>query len=79
MTSSSCRRSPPYAFAAAPGRTADVLFVLTPGADRFVYLRLLGRVVRGEADPQEIKDSSERFDNHCVDSPAWREALATRS
>ncbi|MGX1564253.1 cupin domain-containing protein [Streptomyces sp. NPDC055506] len=68
----------PHAFAAAPGRTADVLFVFTPGAGRFDYLRLLGRVMRGEADPQEIKDSSERFDNHYVDSPAWREALATR-
>ncbi|MFD7934734.1 cupin domain-containing protein [Streptomyces sp. NPDC059755] len=68
----------PHAFAAAPGRTADVLFVFTPGADRFDYLRLLGRVMRGEADPQEIKDSSERFDNHYVDSPAWREVLAAR-
>ncbi|MGI5366169.1 hypothetical protein [Streptomyces iakyrus] len=46
---------------------------------RSTYLRLLGRVMRGEADPQEIKDSSERFDNHYVDSPVWREALATRA
>ncbi len=68
----------PHAFAAAPGRTADVLFVLTPGAGRFDYLRLLGRVIRGEADPQEIKDSSERFGNHYVDSPVWRGALAAR-
>ncbi|MFF0157316.1 cupin domain-containing protein [Streptomyces sp. NPDC005263] len=68
----------PHAFAAAPGRTADVLFVFTPGAGRFDYLRLLGRVMRGEADPQEIKDSAQRFDNHYVDSPVWREALATR-
>lgn len=68
----------PHAFAAAPGATADVLFVFTPGAARFDYLRLLGRVMRGEADPQEIKDSSERFDNHYVDSPVWREALAAR-
>lgn len=69
----------PHAFAAAPGATADVLFVFTPGAGRFDYLRLLGRVMRGEADPQEIKDSSERFDNHYVDSPVWREALAARA
>ncbi|PPS72383.1 MULTISPECIES: cupin domain-containing protein [Streptomyces] len=68
----------PHAFAAAPGATADVLFVFTPGAGRFDYLRLLGRVMRGEADPQEIKDSSERFDNHYVDSPVWLEALAAR-
>ncbi|WP_327681423.1 cupin domain-containing protein [Kitasatospora sp. NBC_00458] len=65
----------PHAFAAAPGSEADVLFVFTPGMPRFDYLRLLGRVVRGEADPQEIKDSSELYDNHYVDSPVWRSAL----
>ncbi|MGV9881831.1 cupin domain-containing protein [Streptomyces sp. NPDC003006] len=65
----------PHAFAAAPGSEADVLFVFTPGMPRFDYLRLLGRVMRGEASPQEIKDSSEQYDNHYVDSPAWRAAL----
>ncbi|MEU9114866.1 cupin domain-containing protein [Streptomyces sp. NPDC048483] len=65
----------PHAFAAAPGAEADVLFVFTPGMDRFDYLRLLGRVLRGEADPKEIAESAERFDNHYVDSPAWRAAL----
>ncbi|MFH8242944.1 cupin domain-containing protein [Streptomyces sp. NPDC018321] len=66
----------PHAFAAAPGRTADVLFTFTPGMARFDYLRLLGRVMRGEADFEEIKESSERFDNHYVDSPVWNAALA---
>ncbi|MFJ8311339.1 MULTISPECIES: cupin domain-containing protein [unclassified Streptomyces] len=65
----------PHAFAAAPGAEADVLFVFTPGMGRFDYLRLLGRVMRGEADPKEIAESAERFDNHYVDSPAWRAAL----
>ncbi|GGU65470.1 cupin [Streptomyces albospinus] len=65
----------PHAFAAAPDHEADVLFAFTPGMARFDYLRLLGRVMRGEAGPQEIKDSSERFDNHYVDSPVWRDAL----
>ncbi|MFD9069293.1 cupin domain-containing protein [Streptomyces lasiicapitis] len=65
----------PHAFAAAPGCEADVLFVFTPGMDRFDYLRLLGRVLRGEADPKEIAESGERFDNHYVDSPVWRAAL----
>ncbi|MFI9045575.1 cupin domain-containing protein [Streptomyces sp. NPDC053427] len=65
----------PHAFAAAPGAEADVLFVFTPGMDRFDYLRLLGRVLRGEADPKEIAESGERFDNHYVDSPVWRAAL----
>ncbi|MFF4489961.1 cupin domain-containing protein [Streptomyces sp. NPDC001544] len=65
----------PHAFAAGPGCTADVLFTFTPGMPRFDYLRLLGRVMRGEASPQEIKDSSELYDNHYVDSPHWRAAL----
>ncbi|MEV8098897.1 cupin domain-containing protein [Kitasatospora sp. NPDC085879] len=65
----------PHAFAAAPGEQADVLFVFTPGMGRFDYLRLLGRVMRGEADPAEIAASSEQYDNHYVDSPVWRAAL----
>ncbi|MFV2118651.1 cupin domain-containing protein [Streptomyces sp. Act-28] len=65
----------PHAFAAAPGAEADVLFVFTPGMGRFDYLRLLGRVMRGEADPKEIAESADRFDNHYVDSPVWRAAL----
>ncbi|MFF8093034.1 cupin domain-containing protein [Streptomyces sp. NPDC016675] len=67
----------PHAFAAAPGCTADVLFTFTPGMARFDYLRLLGRVMRGEAGFEEIEASSERFDNHYVDSPVWNAALAT--
>ncbi|MBH1935104.1 cupin domain-containing protein [Streptomyces sp. AV19] len=69
----------PHAFAAASGHEADVLFVFTPGLPRFDYLRLLGRVMRGEADPREIRESSERFDNHYVDSPAWRAELEGRT
>lgn len=66
----------PHAFAAAPGCEADVLFTFTPGMGRFDYLRLLGSVMRGETDPKKIAESSERYDNHYVDSPAWRAALA---
>ncbi|MEU3495464.1 cupin domain-containing protein [Kitasatospora cineracea] len=66
----------PHAFAAAKGRTADVLFTFTPGLGRFDYLRLLGRVMRGEADPAEIRASAERYDNHYVDSPVWQAELA---
>ncbi|MGW1517212.1 cupin domain-containing protein [Streptomyces sp. NPDC002287] len=65
----------PHAFAAAPGAEADVLFLFTPGMGRFDYLRLLGRVMRGEADPKEIAESGERYDNHYCDSPVWRAAL----
>ncbi|MDG4864812.1 cupin domain-containing protein, partial [Streptomyces sp. T-3] len=34
-----------------------------------------GRVMRGEASPAEIAASSEQYDNHYVDSPAWKAAL----
>lgn len=67
-------RKMPHAFAAEPGSPADVLVALTPGIARFDYFRLLDRVRRGEADPREILDTQQRFDNHFVDSPAWRAA-----
>ncbi|MDA3645968.1 cupin domain-containing protein [Saccharopolyspora indica] len=66
----------PHAFGPAAGSDADVLVVFTPGMDRFDYYRLLDRVARGEADPKEIAESSERYDNHYVDSPRWRQARA---
>ena len=64
----------PHAFGAVAGVDADVLFVFTPGMDRFDYYRLLDRVHRGESDPREIGESQERFDNHYVDCSLWREA-----
>jgi quercetin dioxygenase-like cupin family protein len=60
-----------HAFEAAPGHSAEVLFVLTPARERFDYYRLLDRVHRGAADPAEIGASQDRFDNHYVESPAW--------
>lgn len=63
----------PHAFAPARGESADVLVVFTPGIDRFDYYRLLERVYRGEADPAEIAASGQRYDNHYVDSPLWRD------
>jgi mannose-6-phosphate isomerase-like protein (cupin superfamily) len=66
----------PHAFAPAPGTHADVLVIFTPGMDRFDYYRLLEQVYRGEATIEDIKASSERFDNHYVDSPTWKAELA---
>ncbi|MEV5506384.1 cupin domain-containing protein [Streptomyces orinoci] len=68
----------PHAFAPAPGEEGELLVVFTPGLHRFDYYRLLERVYRGEASVQEIRESSERFDNHYVDSPVWRRALEER-
>ncbi|MGW1839168.1 cupin domain-containing protein [Streptomyces sp. NPDC002067] len=68
----------PHAFAAEPGTEADVLIVLTPGIERFDYFRLLDRVRKGTADPREILESQERFDNFFLESPAWQRARAPR-
>ncbi|MET9604086.1 cupin domain-containing protein [Streptomyces sp. NPDC006512] len=68
----------PHAFAPAPGSEAEMLVVFTPGMDRFDYYRLLERVYRGGASVQDIRDSSERFDNHYVESPVWQRELARR-
>ncbi|MGV9775366.1 cupin domain-containing protein [Streptosporangium sp. NPDC003464] len=64
----------PHAFAAAPDSGADVLVVITPGVERFDYFRLLARLGRGEATLEELLAAQERFDNHFLDSPLWREA-----
>ncbi|MBB2914261.1 quercetin dioxygenase-like cupin family protein [Streptosporangium becharense] len=66
----------PHAFGAAPGAGADLLIVITPGIERFDYFRLLARLSRGEATLDELLASQERFDNHFLDSPVWREARA---
>lgn len=49
------------------------------GAGRCDDLRLPGRVMRGEAGPEESAACAERFAHHYVDSPGRREALAVRS
>ncbi|MBT2212126.1 cupin domain-containing protein [Actinomadura sp. NEAU-AAG7] len=66
----------PHAFAPAPGSEAEMLVVFTPGLERFDYYRLLERVHRGEATVQDIRDSSQQYDNHYFDSPVWSKALA---
>ncbi|WP_031165172.1 cupin domain-containing protein [Streptosporangium roseum] len=63
----------PHAFAAVPDIEADVLIVVTPGVERFDYFRLLTRFGEGEATLEELLDAQERFDNHFLDSPLWRE------
>ncbi|XVQ15511.1 cupin domain-containing protein [Spirillospora sp. CA-255316] len=68
----------PHAFAPAPGSEAELLVVFAPGLHRFDYYRLLERVYRGEATVQDIRDSSQQYDNHYFDSPVWSKALAER-
>ncbi|THV29504.1 cupin domain-containing protein [Glycomyces paridis] len=68
----------PHAFAPAPGAEAEMLVLFTPGLHRFDYYRLLERVHLGEATVQDIRDSSEQYDNHYFASPVWTAALAER-
>ncbi|WP_290059723.1 cupin domain-containing protein [Amycolatopsis solani] len=65
-----------HAFGATERSGADVLIVFTPGVERFEYFRMIDRIRRGEASPAEILATQDRFDNHFVDSAAWRAARA---
>jgi uncharacterized cupin superfamily protein len=65
-----------HALAPAAGKEADLLVVATPVTERFDYYRLLDRVQAGAAQPHEILDTQERYDNHFVASAAWDEARA---
>lgn len=68
----------PHAFAPAADTDAEFLVAFTPGTARFDYYRLLDRLHRGEATPQQVIDSQSRFDNHYVDSPLWTNARLSR-
>jgi quercetin dioxygenase-like cupin family protein len=63
-----------HAFATPPGHAADFLIVQAPGLPRFGYFRLIERLGRGEATLEELLASQEFYDNHFLDSPAWRTA-----
>lgn len=63
-----------HAFAAAPGHAAELLIVLAPGIERFGYFRLLERLARGDATVDDLLASQELYDNHFLESPAWRAA-----
>jgi uncharacterized cupin superfamily protein len=63
----------PHAFATPDEVGADLLIVFTPAiAERFEYFRLGERILRGQASPQEIFTSQDRFDNHFLESAAWQ-------
>jgi quercetin dioxygenase-like cupin family protein len=70
-------RNMPHAFGAPAGVESDVLIVFAPGLeDRFEYFRLVDRVQRGQASPEEILTTQDRFDNHFMGSPTWRRSRA---
>jgi quercetin dioxygenase-like cupin family protein len=62
-----------HSFATEDGQGADVLIVFTPAIEeRFEYFRLGERIAKGQASPEEILTSQERFDNHFIDQVPWR-------
>jgi quercetin dioxygenase-like cupin family protein len=64
-----------HAFAPTSGHSADMLAVFTPGQERFAYYRMLEQLHRGEISLPQLQATSERFDNHYAESPAWRSRL----
>jgi len=65
-----------HAFAPTPGLEADTLSFYTPGQGRFPYYRMLEQLHHGEISLADLQATSDRFDNHYVDSAVWRDARA---
>lgn len=60
-----------HAFRAHPNYTADALIVITPGIDRFDYLRQVARIRRGEAARDSLDAEQDRYDTHFVTNSIW--------
>ncbi|MBO3748332.1 cupin domain-containing protein [Streptosporangiaceae bacterium NEAU-GS5] len=67
-----------HAFAAAKDHDADILVIITPGVERFEYFRLLERLAKGEASLESVIEAQELYDNHFVDSEAWKQNMLKR-
>ena len=57
---------------AVGGKTALYYLPLTI-TERLGYFRLIDRVRRGVADPQEVLATQEKYDNHFIRSKAWND------
>jgi mannose-6-phosphate isomerase-like protein (cupin superfamily) len=66
----------PHAFAAHGNDAADALVVLTPGVERFEYLRRVERIRTGRADLDSLQSEQDRYDTHFLVSDAWQRARA---
>jgi quercetin dioxygenase-like cupin family protein len=61
-----------HAFGAAPGSTADLIAIVTPGVERFDYFRALGRIQHGLESFDTLVPEQERYDVHFLDATAWQ-------
>jgi quercetin dioxygenase-like cupin family protein len=69
----------PHAFGAAPNATADVLVVIAPGVERFVYFRHLQRIALGQARAKSVAPEQDRYDVDFIDSLTWTTTRAPSS
>jgi quercetin dioxygenase-like cupin family protein len=60
-----------HAFRAHPNSEADALIVITPGIERFDYLRHVARIRRGEANRDSLLAEQDHYDTHFVTSSIW--------
>ncbi|WP_437287537.1 cupin domain-containing protein [Sorangium sp. So ce406] len=63
-----------HAFAAARGKSAELLIVITPGVERFEYFRKLTRIAYGQEPPDTLRDVQELYDTYFLRSPEWEAA-----
>jgi len=61
-----------HAFGAAPGQTAEVVLLITPGIERFPFFRDLVEVQHGRLPVSVL--AGERYDQVADDSDAWAAA-----
>ena len=67
----------PHAFGARAGAGADVLVVITPGVERFDYLRQVARIRTGAEAPDSLHSEQDRYDTHFVDSEPWQDVRSS--
>ncbi|MFF5702297.1 cupin domain-containing protein [Streptomyces sp. NPDC012794] len=65
-----------HAFAAAPGETAEMLVIITPGVERFEYFRHLERIRYGSVPPESLLEVQELYDSYFGTSTVWEAARA---
>jgi mannose-6-phosphate isomerase-like protein (cupin superfamily) len=63
-----------HAFSAHRGSRADVLIVISPGIERFEYLRQVTRIREGRAPHDSLLSEQQRYDTHFVTSATWQRA-----
>ena len=61
-----------HAFAAAAASHADLVIMITPGAERFGYFRHLERIAKGQERPESILEVQELYDNYFDQTPLWQ-------